>query len=205
MFVRWAVYGPQSLWLARSCLWESSASGAKGHPKTDSRKRIAHSRTLPVVWLSPVEMPLLLQTSIFFSQHYAIPKGRLLSKGALAIPAMLLFLFANRSLLCLYGHFPFYSYYFSIILNPFPVPTPQKPAGSLQTWEKKAEHLSCLPIPIQDVGSGPEGGHKQPAASRNLTAHSGSLNTLRLTSDKSLPFPPFRGKPRNLPRTISPP
>ena len=43
------------------------------------------------------------------------------------------FLFANRSLLCLYGHFPFHSYYFSIILNPFPVPTPQKPAGNLQT------------------------------------------------------------------------
>lgn len=120
---------------------ESKRQWAEGHPKADSRKRIAHSRTLPAVWLSPVEMPLLLQTSIFFSQHYAIPKGRLLSKGALAIPAMLLFLFANRSLLCLYGHFPFYSYYFSIILNPFPVPTPQKPAGSLQTWEKKAEHL----------------------------------------------------------------
>lgn len=150
-------------------------------------------------------MPLLLQISMFFPQHYAIPKGRLLSKGALAIPAMLLFLFANRSLLCLYGHFPFHSYYFSIILNPFPVPTPQKPAGSLQTWEKKQSTSFCLPIPIQDVGGGPEGGHKQPAASRNLTAHSGPLNTLRLTSDKSLPFPPFRGKPRNLPRTISPP
>lgn len=115
---------------------ESKRQWAEGHPKADSRKRIAD----PAVWLSPVEMPLLLQTSIFFSQHYAIPKGRLLSKGALAIPAMLLFLFANRSLLCLYGHFPFHFYFFSIILNPFPVPTPQKPAGSLQTW-KKAEHL----------------------------------------------------------------
>lgn len=139
-------------------------------------------------------MPLLLQTSIFFSQHYAIPKGRLLSKGALAIPAMLLFLFANRSLLCLYGHFPFYSYCFSIILNPFPVPTPQKPAGSLQTWEKKQSTSFCLPIPIQGVVGEPEGGHKQPAASGNLTAHSGPLNTLRLTSDKSLPFPSFRAK-----------
>lgn len=182
---------------------ENKRQWAEGHPKTDSRKRIAHGRTLPAVWLSPVEMPLLLQTSMFFSQHYAIPKGRLLSKGALAIPAMLLFLFANRSLLCLYGHFPFYSYYFSIILNPFP--SPQKPAGSLQTWEKSRALLFACPIPIQEVGGGPEGGHKQPAASRNLTAHSGPLNTLRLTSDKSLPFPPFRGKPRNLPRTISPP
>ena len=149
-------------------------------------------------------MPLLLQTSMFFPQHYAIPKGRLLSKGALTIPAMLLFLFANRSLLCLYGHFPFHSYYFSIILNPFPVPTPQKQGAAFKP-EKKAEHLSCLPIPIQEAGGGPEGGHKQPAASGNLTAHSGPLNTLRLTSDKSLPFPPLRGKPRNLPRTVSPP
>ena len=150
-------------------------------------------------------MPLLLQTLIFFSQHYTIPKGRLLSKGALAIPAMLLFLFANRSLLCLYGHFPFYSYYFSIILNPFPSPHSPKASGQPSNLRKKQSTSFCLPIPIQEVGSGPEGGHKQPAASRNLTAHSEPLNTPRLTSDKSLPFPPFRGKPRNLPRTISPP
>ena len=150
-------------------------------------------------------MPLLLQTSIFFSQHYAIPKGRLLSKGALTIPAMLLFLFANRSLLCLYGHFPFYSYYFSIILNPFPVPTPQKQGAAFKPEKQKQSTSFCLPIPIQEVGGGPEGSHKQPAASRNLTAHSEPLNTLRLPSDKSLPFPPFRGKPRNLPRTVSPP
>ena len=182
---------------------ESKRQWAEGHPKADSRKRITDSRTLPAVWLSPVEMPLLLQTSIFFSQHYAIPKGRLLSKGALAIPAMLLFLFANRRLLCLYGHFPFYSYYFSIILNPFP--SPQKPAGSLQTWEKSRAPLFACPSPFRRWVAGRKGGHKQPAASRNLTAHSGPQNTLRLTSDKSLPFPPFRGKPRNLPRTISPP
>ena len=36
--------------------------------------------------------------------------------------------------------------------------------------------------------AGRKGGHKQPAASRNLTAHSGPLNTLHLTSDKSLPL-----------------
>ena len=182
---------------------ESKRQWTEGHPKADSRKRIAHSRTLPSLWLSPVEMPLLLQTSIFFSQHYAIPKGRPLSKGALTIPTMLLFLFANRSLLCLYGHFPFHSYYFSIILNPFP--SPQKPAGSLQTWEKSRAPLFAYPSPFRRWVAGRKGGHKQPAASRNLTAHSGPLNPLRLTSDKSLPFPPFRGKPRNLPRTVSPP
>lgn len=182
---------------------ESKRKWAKGHSKANSRKRIAGSRTLPAVWLSPVEMPLLLQTSIFFSQHYAIPKGRLLSKGALAIPAMLLFLFANPSLLCLYGHFPFHSYFFSIILNPFP--SPQKPAGNLQTWEKSRAPLFACPSPFRRWVAGRKGGHKQPAASRNLTAHSEPLNPLRLTSDKSLPFPPFRGKPRNLPRTVSPP
>lgn len=135
---------------------ESKRQWAEGHPKADSRKRIAHSRTLPALWLSPIEMPLLLQISMFFPQHYAIPKGRLLSKGALAIPAMLLFLFANRSLLCLYGHFPFHSYYFSIILNPFP--SPQKPAGSLQTWEKSRAPLFACPSPFRRWVAGRKGG-----------------------------------------------
>lgn len=172
---------------------ESKRQWAEGHPKADSRKRIAGNRTLPAVWLSPVEMPLLLQTSIFFSQHYAIPKGRLPSKGALAIPAMLLFLFANRSLLCLYGHFPFYSYYFSIILNPFPVPTPQKPAGSLQTWEKSRAPLFACPSPFRRwvagrkgaISSQPQAGIWQPIADRR------TLSAWRLISLS--PFRHFEG------------
>lgn len=170
----------------------SKRKWAKGHSKANSRKRIAGSRTLPAVWLSPVEMPLLLQTSIFFSQHYAIPKGRLLSKGALAIPAMLLFLFANRSLLCLYGHFPFYSYYFSIILNPFP--SPQKPAGSLQTWEKSRAPLFACPSPFRRwvagrkgaISSQPQAGIWQPIADR------WTLSAWRLIS-----LSPFRHFERN--------
>lgn len=88
--------------------------------------------------------------------------------------------------------FPFLLLFYN--LKSIPSPHSPKASGQPSNLKKKQSTSFCLPIPIQEVGGGPEGGHKQPAASRNLTAHSGPLNTPRLTSDKSLPFPSFRAK-----------
>ena len=85
------------------------------------------------------------------------------------------------------------------------IPKSPKASGQPSNLRKKQSTSLAYPSPFRRWVAGRKGGHKQPAASRNLTAHSGPLNTFRLTSDKSLPFPPFRGKPRNLPRTVSPP
>ena len=68
------------------------------------------------------------------------------------------------------------------------IPKSPKASGQPSNLRKKQSTFLACPSPFRRWVAGRKGGHKQPAASRNLTTNSGPQNTLRLTSDKSLPL-----------------